>query len=96
MIFRQKRAAVLAVSQRLVTQSTIEEPSGTTALRTIPSFYLVGMLDKVILPYAHLFMAQRAKAQISYIQASQLSIISHPDAAADFIIQVLELAKIVL
>jgi pimeloyl-ACP methyl ester carboxylesterase len=91
-----KQAAVLAVSQRPVTQNIIEEPSGTPAWKTIPSFYLVGTLDKVIPQYAQLFMAQRARAQISYVKASHLSIISHPDAAADLIIQVVELAKIAL
>jgi hypothetical protein len=39
-------------------------------------------------------MAQRANAQISYVKASHLSMISNPDAAADLIIQVVELAKI--
>ncbi len=90
------QAAVLAVSQRPVTQRIIEEPSGTPAWKTIPSFYLVGTLDRVIPPYAQLFMAQRARAQISYVKASHLSIISHPDAAADLIIQVLEMTKIAL
>ncbi len=91
-----KQAAVLAVSQRPVTQRIIEEPSGTPAWKTIPSFYLVGTLDKVMPPYAQLFMAQRVKAQISYVKASHLSIISRPEAAADLILQVLELAKIAL
>jgi pimeloyl-ACP methyl ester carboxylesterase len=87
-----KQSAVLAVSQRPVTQRIIEEPSGTPAWKTIPSFYLIGTLDKVIPPYAQLFMAQRAKSQISYVKASHLSIISNPHAAADLIIQVLESA----
>ncbi len=91
-----KQAAVLAVSHRPVTQRIIEEPSGTPAWKTIPSFYLVGTLDKVMPPYAQLFMAQRAKAQISYVKASHLSIISHPEAANDLILQVLESAKIAL
>jgi pimeloyl-ACP methyl ester carboxylesterase len=90
----EKQAAVLAVSQRPVTQNIIEEPSGAPAWKTIPSFYLVGTLDKVIPPYAQVFMAQRANAQISYVKASHLSMVSNPDAAADLIIQVVELAKI--
>lgn len=90
----EKQAAVLAVSQRPVTQNIIEEPSGAPAWKTIPSFYLVGTLDKVIPPYAQVFMAQRANAQISYVKASHLSMISNPDAAADLIIQVVELANI--
>jgi hypothetical protein len=46
---------------------------------------LVGTLDKVIPPYAQIFMAQRANAQIVQVKASHPSMISHPDAAANLI-----------
>jgi pimeloyl-ACP methyl ester carboxylesterase len=91
-----KKAAILAVSQRPVTQRIIEEPSGTPAWKTIPSYYLVGTLDKVIPPHAQLFMAQRVRVQISSVQASHLSMISYPDAAADLIFQVVESVKVTL
>ena len=80
-----KRAAVLAVSQRPITFSALLEPSGVPAWKTIPSWYLVGTLDKVIPPYAQIFMAQRANAQIIQVKASHPAMISHPDAAADLI-----------
>jgi pimeloyl-ACP methyl ester carboxylesterase len=80
-----KQAAVLAASQRPITFSALLEPSGVPAWKTIPSWYLVGTLDKVIPPYAQLFMAQRANAQIVQIKASHPAMISHPDAAADLI-----------
>ena len=80
-----KRAAVLAASQRPITFSALLEPSGAPAWKTIPSWYLVGTLDKVIPPYAQIFMAQRANAQIVYVKASHPAMISHPYAAADLI-----------
>jgi pimeloyl-ACP methyl ester carboxylesterase len=80
-----KQAAVLAASQRPVTFSALMEPSGVPAWKTIPSWYLVGTLDKVIPPYAQIFMAQRANAQIVQVKASHPAMISHPDAAADLI-----------
>jgi len=79
------QAAVMAASQRPIAFSTLLQPSGTPAWQTIPSWYLVGTLDKVIPPYAQLFMAQRAHAQIVKVKASHPSMISHPDAAADLI-----------
>jgi pimeloyl-ACP methyl ester carboxylesterase len=80
-----RQAAVLAATQRPITFSALMEPSGPPAWKTIPSWYLVGTLDKVIPPYAQLFMAQRANAQIAYVKASHPSMISHPDAATDLI-----------
>lgn len=80
-----RQAAVLASSQRPITFSALSEPSGKPAWKTIPSWYLVGTIDKVIPPYAQIFMAQRANAQIAYVKASHPSMISHPDAAVDLI-----------
>jgi pimeloyl-ACP methyl ester carboxylesterase len=80
-----KEAAVLAASQRPLTLSTLGEPSGTPAWKTIPSWYLIGTLDKVIPPFAQLFMAQRANATIAEVKASHPSMISHPDAATELI-----------
>ncbi len=80
-----RQARVLAASQRPITFSALLEPSGTPAWKTIRSWYLVGTLDKVIPPYAQLFMAQRANATIVQVAASHPSMISHPDAATDLI-----------
>jgi len=41
-----EQAAVLAASQRPITLSASAEPSGPPAWKTIPSWYLVGTLDK--------------------------------------------------
>jgi len=80
-----RQAAILAASQRPIAFSALLEPSGTPAWKTIPSWYLVGTLDKVIPPYAQIFMAQRANANIVKVKASHPAMISHPSAAADLI-----------
>ena len=80
-----RQAAVLAASQRPIALSALGEPSGTPAWKTIPSWYLIGTIDKVIPPYAQRFMAERAHAQIVEVKASHPSMISHPGAAANLI-----------
>jgi pimeloyl-ACP methyl ester carboxylesterase len=80
-----EQAAVLAASQRPITFSAGAEPSGPPAWKTIPSWYLVGTLDKVIPPYVQIFMAERANAQIVRVKAPHPSMISHPKAVANLI-----------
>jgi len=80
-----KRAAVLATSQRPITLSALNERSGPPAWKTIPSWYLVGTLEKVIPPYAQIFMAERANAQIVQVKAPHPAMISNPDAVAKLI-----------
>jgi len=80
-----KQAAVLAASQRPITLFASAEPSGPPAWKTIPSWYLVGTLDKVIPPYVQMFMAERANAQIVQVKAPHPSMISNPQAVADLI-----------
>ena len=73
-----ERAAVLAASQRPITLSASAEPSGPPAWKTIPSWYLIGTLDKVIPPYLQTFMAERAHAQIVRVKAPHPAMISNP------------------
>jgi pimeloyl-ACP methyl ester carboxylesterase len=77
----------LAVSQRPLTLSAGSEPSGTPAWKTIPSWYLVGTADRVIPPAEQLFMAQCAHAQITKVNASHLSMLSHPADVERIIVQ---------
>lgn len=80
-----KQVAVLAASQRPITFSAGNEPSGPPAWKTIPSWYLVGTLDNVIPPYVQVFMAERANAQIVQVKAPHPSMISDPKAVADLV-----------
>ncbi len=80
-----KKAAILAASQRPIVLSALVEPSGPPAWKTIPSWYLVGTLDNVIPPYLQRFMAERANAQIVEVKAMHPAMISHPGAVVDLI-----------
>jgi pimeloyl-ACP methyl ester carboxylesterase len=79
--------AVLASTQRAFALSSLGQTSGVPAWKTIRSFYLVGTIDKVIPPFAQLFMAQRAHATIVQVRGSHLVMISHPEAVVDLINQ---------
>src|SRR2546428_3736601 len=79
------QAAVLASSQPPVALSALPQPSGVPAWKTIPSWYLVGTIDRVIPPWAQLFMAQRAGATIVQVKASHLSMLSRPEAVVGLI-----------
>src|SRR5881398_2714014 len=79
--------AVLASTQRPFALSALSQTSGVPAWKTIPSFYLVGTIDKAIPPFAQLFMAHRANATIIEVRGSHLVMISHPEAVVDLINQ---------
>ena len=53
-------AAVMAVTQRPIAESALNEPAGPPGWRDIPSWFIFGSDDKNIPVAAHRFMAQRA------------------------------------
>src|SRR5215470_8264474 len=79
--------AVLAATQRPLAASVLDEPSGTPAWAAIPSWAVIGTADHVIPPAQQLFMANRAHAHITEINAPHLSMISNPDAVTRVIEQ---------
>jgi pimeloyl-ACP methyl ester carboxylesterase len=81
-----KQAAVLAATQRPISTVTLGQESGPPAWADIPSWALVGTVDRVILPATQLFMAERAGARIVKIKASHLSMISQPGAVTRLIV----------
>ena len=81
-----KQAAVLAATQRPGSTLTLGQPSGPPAWAEIPSWALVGTVDRVILPPTQLFMAERAGARIVKVKASHLSMISRPGAVTRLIV----------
>jgi pimeloyl-ACP methyl ester carboxylesterase len=78
-------AAIMAAAQRPAAAATGAEPTTAAAWKTIPSWALIARQDRVITPDALRFMADRAGATTEEIDASHVSMISHPDAAADLI-----------
>jgi pimeloyl-ACP methyl ester carboxylesterase len=71
-------AAILFAAQRPAGVAQFFEPSGTPAWKTIPSWSLIGTLDRVI-PRALLeMMSSRAEADITRVRAGHLTPITRP------------------
>jgi pimeloyl-ACP methyl ester carboxylesterase len=80
-------AAELAATQEPIAASALTEPSTAPAWATIPSWDVIGTADHAITPAAQEFMAARAHANVTKVDASHLSMISHPGTVADVIEQ---------
>ena len=81
------QAAVIAATQRPLTASAFTEPSGPPAWKTIPSWAVIGTADQVIPPAQLTFMAKRADAHITEVNAGHLSMIADPETVAQVIEQ---------
>src|SRR5690242_21802004 len=82
-----RQAAVIAATQRPLTASTLSEPSGTPAWKTLPSWAVIGTADRVIPPALLKSMAQNAGARITTVHAGHLSMISNPGVVTQVIIK---------
>ena len=83
-------AALMAVTQRPVTQAALFEPSGRNPLwRTVPSWFVFGELDHNIPVGAHRIMAERAGARrsVEIPGASHVVGVSHPAETAALIVE---------
>jgi pimeloyl-ACP methyl ester carboxylesterase len=80
-------AAIIAATQRPLAASTLGEPSGPPAWKTIPSWAVIGTADKVIPPALLQSMAQRAGAHITDVNAGHLSLISRANTVTRVILQ---------
>jgi pimeloyl-ACP methyl ester carboxylesterase len=80
-----KEGAVLAATQSPVAYSAVTAPSRTPAWKTIPSWYVLGTIDKAIPPAIQLFMAQRIHAHITRVRAGHLSMVAAPGVVAKVI-----------
>jgi pimeloyl-ACP methyl ester carboxylesterase len=84
------QAAVIAATQRPLAASTLNEPSGPPAWKTIPSWAVIGTADQVIPPAELTFMASRAGAHITDVNAGHLSLISKPSVVTRVILQAVQ------
>ncbi|HTU29446.1 MAG TPA: alpha/beta hydrolase [Solirubrobacteraceae bacterium] len=81
-----KALVYVDATQRPLALAAVKEPAQVAAWKTIPSWAVVGMADKVITPHEQLFMGHRAHAKITEIPgASHVSMISHPTTVAHVI-----------
>ena len=79
------QAAGLAATQRPIAASALAEMSGPPAWTSVPSWDVIGTADHAIPPAAQEFMAARAHATVTKINASHLSLISHPGTVTNVI-----------
>jgi len=77
---KRPRAKVLWATQRPVTLGALNEPSGTPAWETIPSWYLIGTRDRVIPRSAQREMAAKAGSTVARFKAGHLGLLTHPAA----------------
>ncbi|MQY20649.1 alpha/beta fold hydrolase [Nocardia macrotermitis] len=80
-------AALMAVTQRPVAQSALEEKATVAAWSEKPSWDVITTQDKNIPVAAQRFMAQRAHSHVTEVAASHSVAVSHPDTVADVIEQ---------
>jgi pimeloyl-ACP methyl ester carboxylesterase len=57
------------------------------AWKTIPSWYVLGTIDRAIPPKVEQFMATRAHAKITRVKGGHLSMISQPNAVTKVILE---------
>ena len=83
-------SALMAATQRPVTEEALFEPSGDDPLwRSVPSWFVFGELDHNIPAGAHRIMAERAGAvrTLEIAGASHVVGVSHPEETAQLILE---------
>ena len=84
------QAAVIAATQRPLAASALTATFGPPAWKTIPSWAVIGTGDRVIPPAQLTFMAQRAGAHITDVNAGHLSLISKPQVVTRVILKAVQ------
>ncbi|WP_433678995.1 alpha/beta fold hydrolase [Nocardia sp. CA-119907] len=79
-------ARLMAVTQRPVALTALEEPATATPWRSVPSFALLATADKNIPIEAQRFMAERAGARTIEVAASHAVAVSVPEAVSELIL----------
>ena len=78
-------ARVLAATQKPLNSSVFGASVASAAWKTIPSWYIVSSQDQAENPEVQRFYAKRMGAKTTEIEASHLSILSHPREVAKVI-----------
>jgi len=84
------QAAVIAATQRPLAASALAATFGTPAWKTISSWAVIGTADHVIPVASQTFMAQRAGAHITDVNAGHLSLISKPSVVTSVILKAVQ------
>jgi pimeloyl-ACP methyl ester carboxylesterase len=70
---------LIAASQRPIALAANIGPTETAAWSSLPSCAVIGTEDRVIPPATQRSMAERAGATVTEVEASHVSMVSHPD-----------------
>jgi len=77
---------LIAATQRPITLSANTTSSATAAWKTLPSWAVIGMQDRIIPPDTQRHMAERAGATISEAPGSHVSMVSQPQVTIQAIL----------
>ena len=80
-----QQAALMAATQRPVSELAFTEPSGPPAWKSVPSWAVVASADKAAGTDVTRSMAERVGATITEAEGSHVIMISRPDVVADVI-----------
>jgi pimeloyl-ACP methyl ester carboxylesterase len=78
--------ALMAATQRPLSESAFSEPTGFPAWKNLPSWAVVSTGDKVVGTDAVRSMAERAGATITEVEGSHVIMISQPQVVAEVIL----------
>jgi len=81
------KAKLMAITQRPITESALNEAAEHPAWRTLPTWFVYGDMDKNIPPQASAFMAKRAASKETVVVkgASHVVMVSNPKIVATLI-----------
>ena len=88
-----EQAAVLAAEQRPAAAAQFIEPSGPPAWKTIPSWSLIGTLDRVIPRALQEEMSSRAGAHVTRVRAGHLTPITRPAEVTKVILDAVDVTR---
>ena len=82
----EKQTAVMAATQRPVSELAFSEPNGEPAWKKVPSWAVVATGDKAAGTDVVRSMAERAGATITEVEGSHVIMVSQPQVVADVIL----------
>ncbi len=88
-----QQAALIAATQRPVSELGFSEPNGPPAWKHVPSWAVVATGDKAAGADLVRSMAERANATITEVEGSHVIMISLPDAVAQVILEAVSSAR---
>ena len=82
-------ARVMEAVQKPISAGTLlgDEKFGPPAWRSFPTWFLITENDQMLPPAAQHLFAKRMNATVTSVAGSHVSMVSHPDAVADFIMK---------